>query len=59
MNREVIQLGETLWYDDGQGNPTECVVDAVEPARVWVKLKATKHRVYFENHELGRLRSKK
>ena len=60
MNREIIRLGEHLWYDDARGIPTECVVDAVEPGRIWVRLvRRPTGRVFFENHELGRLRSQK
>lgn len=61
MNREFVSLGETLWYNDEYERATKCIVDAVEPGRVWVTLSynptGRPRRVFFENHELGRLRS--
>lgn len=52
-----LKIGETVWYDDGHGRPTKCVVDAIEPGRVWVRVERSKGRVYFNESELDQLRS--
>lgn len=58
MNREFVTIGETVWYDDAYGHPTKCIIDAVERSgRIWVRIYGQKTRVFFENHETGRLRS--
>ena len=56
-NGKNLSLGETVWYDDVYGRPTKCIVDAIEPRRVWVRVERSKGRVYFDESEFDRLRS--
>lgn len=53
-----FSVGETVWYDDAYGRPTKCVVDAIEPKRVRLRVERSKGRVHFDEDEFDRLRSK-